>query len=163
MLDEKTKAEWELFSRPGHLISRAGRLFARLGEGRLRVFGFGVGQLPVLVMLKNGAALSQKELARVAQIEQPSMAQMLARMERDGVIRRIPDPNDRRSSLIMLTDEALSKIPDARRVLLEGNTEALRGFTEEEIATLGTLLKRLIQNLEESVAQANPDEANSGD
>ena len=93
----------EVLSTPGHLISLAARGFARLSEARLKPLGFGVGHLPVLVALQEGQAGSQRDLARVARVEQPSMAQMLARMERDGLICRMPDPADGRSSQISLT------------------------------------------------------------
>ena len=71
---------------PGHLISLAARGSARLSEARLKPLGFGVGHLPVLVALQDGRASTQRDLARFAKIEQPPMAQMLARMERDGLI-----------------------------------------------------------------------------
>ena len=78
----------EVLSTPGHLISLAARAFARLSEARLKPLGFGVGHLPVLVALQNGQAGTQRDLALFARIEQPSMAQMLARMERDGLMCR---------------------------------------------------------------------------
>ena len=77
----------DVLSTPGHLISLAARGFARLSEARLKPLGFGVGHLPVLVALQDGRASTQRDLARFAKIEQPPMAQMLARMERDGLIR----------------------------------------------------------------------------
>ena len=140
--------EWEPLGKAGHLINRVARAFTRIGEVRLKPHGFGVGHLPVLVALKDGGALSQKELARFARIEQPSMAQMLIRMERDVLIERVPDPKDRRSSLISLTKGALARLPAVRDVLTEGNREALDGFSEAEAATLAALLLRLLANLE---------------
>ncbi len=140
--------EWEPLGKPGHLINRVARAFAWIGETRLKPHGFGIGHLPVLVALKDGDALSQKELARFARIEQPSMAQTLARMERDALIERVPDPTDGRSSLISLTAGALERLPAVRDVLVEGNREALDGFSEEEAATLTALLLRLLANLE---------------
>ncbi len=89
---------WALHERPGHLTIRASRLFLRLGETRFREFGLGVASFPVLNMLRTGEKLSQKELAHCVQIEQPSMAQLLSRLERDGMIKRSPDPDDGRSS-----------------------------------------------------------------
>lgn len=140
--------DWEPLGKPGHLINRAARAFARIGEARLQPHGFGVGHLPVLVALKDDDALSQKELARFARIEQPSMAQMLARMERDALIKRAPDPTDGRSRLITLTEGALARLPAVRDVLVEGNREALDGFSEAEAVTLAALLLRLLANLE---------------
>lgn len=138
----------EVLSSPGHLISLAARGFARLSEARLRPLGFGVGHLPVLVALDDGQVRSQRDLARFARIEQPSMAQMLARMERDGLICRTPHPGDKRSSQISLTETARARLPDACAVLFQGNRDVLSGFTEEEASQLVVLLTRLIANLD---------------
>jgi MarR family transcriptional regulator, transcriptional regulator for hemolysin len=138
----------EVLSTPGHLISLAARGFARLSEARLKPLGFGVGHLPVLVALRDGRASTQRDLARSAKVEQPPMAQMLARMERDGLIHRTPDPADGRSSRITLTEVAEARLPDAIATLLQGNREVLRGFTDEETGLLVNLLTRLITNLD---------------
>jgi DNA-binding MarR family transcriptional regulator len=138
----------DVLSTPGHLVSLAARGFARLSEARLKPLGFGVGHLPVLVALQDGRASTQRDLARFARIEQPPMAQMLARMERDGLIERAPDPADRRSSRIRLTEVAEARLPDAVAALLRGNHEVLRDFTDEEAGMLVALLTRLIANLD---------------
>ncbi len=138
----------EVLATPGHLISLAARGFARLSEARLKPLGFGVGHLPVLVALRDGRASTQRDLARFAKIEQPPMAQMLARMERDGLIARTPDPDDGRSSRITLTKVAEARLPEAIAVLLKGNREALRGFSDKETGLLIALLTRLIANLD---------------
>ncbi|MFO1048730.1 MAG: winged helix DNA-binding protein [Geminicoccaceae bacterium] len=140
--------ELDVLSTPGHLISLAARGFARLSEARLKPLGFGVGQLPVLVALRDGRAGTQRDLARVARTEQPPMAQMLARMERDGLIRRERDPADGRSSRVLLTEAARARLPEAVAVLLQGNREVLRGFSDEEAGLLVGLLTRLIANLD---------------
>jgi DNA-binding MarR family transcriptional regulator len=145
----------DVLSTPGHLISLASRGFTRLSEARLKPLGFGVGHLPVLVALQDGGASTQRDLARFARIEQPPMAQMLARMERDRLIQRAPDPADRRSSRITLTAAARARLPDAVAVLLQGNREALRDFTDEEAGLLVALLTRVIANLDE-IAAAGP-------
>src|ERR1700759_1892924 len=138
----------DVLSTPGHLTSLAARGFARLSEARLRPLGFGVGHLPVLVALRDGKASTQRDLARFAKIEQPPMAKMLARMERDGLIRRAPDPADGRSSRITLTPVAEARLPEAVAVLLRGNHEVLRDFTDEEAGLLVALLRRLIASLD---------------
>ncbi|MEC8010093.1 MAG: MarR family transcriptional regulator [Pseudomonadota bacterium] len=134
---------------PGHLISLAARRFAKLSENRLKPLGFGVGQIPVLVALQQGHAQTQRELATFVKVEQPPMAQMLTRMERDDLIIRTPDPLDKRSSHIQLTQNAQQKLPHAIDVLFQGNIEALKGFSTEEKLQLTNLLTRLIANLDE--------------
>jgi len=140
--------ELKVLSSTGYLISLAARGFVRLSEARLKPLGFGVGYLPVLVALTNDRVETQRNLARFAKIEQPSMAQMLVRMERDGLIQRVPDPADGRSSLISLTESAENRLPEACTVLFQGNREALDGFTDEEISQLTNLLTRLSANLD---------------
>ena len=145
----------DVLATPGHLIGLAARGFARLSEARLKPLGFGVGYLPALVALKDGRAETQRDLARFVRIEQPSMAQMMVRMERDGLIRRSPDPSDGRSSRIALTNTALARLPDACAALLQGNRDALDGFTAEETTQFIVLLDRLIANLDRLGAEAS--------
>ena len=138
----------DVLSTPGHLISLAARGFARLSESRLKPLGFGVGHLPVLVALQNGDASTQRDLARFARIGQPPMAQMLARMERDGLIERTRDPSDGRSSRIVLTRAARERMPQAIATLFDGNRQALAGFSDAEASQLADLLTRMIDNLD---------------
>ena len=145
---QEARSILDVLSTPGHLISLAARGFVRLSEARLKPLGFGVGHLPVLVALQDGQAGSQRDLARFARIEQPSMAQMLARMERDGLICRAPDPADGRSSQISLTETAQTRLPDACEALFQGNRDALNGFTDKEVTQLVAMLTRLIANLD---------------
>jgi DNA-binding MarR family transcriptional regulator len=145
----------DVLASPGHLVGLAARGFARLSEARLKPLGFGVGYLPAQVALKDGRAHTQRDLARFVRIEQPSMAQMMVRMERDGLIRRSPDPSDGRSSRIALTDTALARLPDACAALFQGNRDALDGFTTEETTQFIVLLDRLIANLDRLGAEAS--------
>ena len=139
---------WDPTTTPSHFISRIARAFTRIGDARLREAGFATAQLPVLSALKDGTSLSQIELARWARVEQPTMAQLLSRMERDGVIRREPDPTDRRSSLVSLTEEAQGKLPAARAILEQGNRDATSGLSDDEVETLKCLLRRVLANVE---------------
>ena len=88
-----------------------------------------------------------RDLAEATGIEQPSMAQLLTRMERDGLIRRTPNPRDARSQRIELTDKAAACSTAARRQLAELDKRAVAGFSAAEIRTLEELLTRLNDNL----------------
>ena len=142
--------DWDPGDNPAYLLGRAARLFTRRADERLRKHGFGAAQIPVLKALKDGIAMSQTELVTLAKIEQPTMAQMLARMERDGVVRRTPNPADGRSSLFSLSAASLAKVAAARRVLVQGSEEMLAGLSAAEVAQLGALLLRVIANLEDA-------------
>jgi MarR family transcriptional regulator for hemolysin len=155
-MQKREPIDLEVLATPGHLISLAARAFERLSELRLKPFGFGVGYVPVLVAIKEAKAESQRDLARFAKVEQPSMAQMLARMERDGLVKRTPDPHDGRSSRVTLTETAKTRLPKACAVLFQGNRDVLSDFTDEESAQLTALLARLINNLDRVIAADAP-------
>jgi len=141
------------YKNPGYLMNRASRLLMRRAERRLVKFGLAYAQVPVMVTLKySEAGLCQKDLAALMQIEQPAMAELLARMARDGLILREPDPKDRRSSLITLTEQARQLLPQARQTLRQGSSEALADFSEAEAEQFIGLLQRVVANLENSAA-----------
>jgi Transcriptional regulators len=120
----------------------------RLADAKFRTLGLGVASFPVLSMLRTGEKLSQKDLTRCAHIEQPSMAQLLSRLERDGMIKRSPDPSDGRISLISITRKALGILPEVNAAVDAGNELALAGMSDSEAKMLIDLLQRLIANLE---------------
>jgi MarR family transcriptional regulator, transcriptional regulator for hemolysin len=156
--------DWDPTAYPGHYFSRIARTLARIGDIRLRELGIATAQLPVLTALKDGARLSQTELARFAKVEQPTMAQMLARMERDAIIRREPDPTDRRGSLVSLTKQARSRLPAGRAILRQGNIEMTKGLSAREVETLVSLLRRVLVNVEamEAASQSNRHQKHRG-
>ena len=153
-MDLQDAAFDDVLSTPGHLIALAARGFARLAEARLRPYGFAVGQLPVLVALKQEVADTQGELARFAGTRQPPMAQMLARMARDGLVESQADLQDGRVTRLALTEQARERMPEAIAILFAGNREAMTGFSEAEVALFLDMLRRLIANL--NAIEASP-------
>ncbi|AME28529.1 MarR family winged helix-turn-helix transcriptional regulator [Burkholderia sp. PAMC 26561] len=140
--------------RPMRLVGQVYRTFAALVDTPLRQLGFAIGQMPVLLTLKRDGALSQAELASIAQVERSSMAQLLNRMERDNLIDRVPDPADRRSRLISLTARASKQMPDGKLVMDEACETALTGLTNEERTQLLGFLVRIDANLERARAES---------
>ena len=133
---------------PLKLVGLTTRLYTRVVDRPLRELGFAMSQVPVLSLLKAAGALSQAELARRMQVEQPSMAQLLNRMERDGLVCRVADPADKRSRLISLTEDADRKLPEGKAVLDEASRIALDGFSDDERRQLAGLLARVNTNLD---------------
>lgn len=135
----------------GYLVHWAGRLLRRLADRRLEPLGLSSGHLPVLTALLARGALSQKALAEAAEIEQPTMAATLARMERDGIVQREPDPNDKRSSLYSLTPAMRKKVGAVRAVIESINVDALAALPKEDRAKFRPLLKAMIAGLERTL------------
>jgi MarR family transcriptional regulator, transcriptional regulator for hemolysin len=143
------EAPWDPEASPAFWINRVSRALMRRGDGRLRPLGFAMSYLPVLRALALARhPLSQKELARSAGVEQPTMTETIARLVRDGLVERDRNPDDKRSSGISLTRLSRARFPKARAVLLESEREAMDGLSDDEKALLRGLLKRVLDNLE---------------
>ncbi len=77
------------------------------------------------------------------------MAHTLKRMQRDGLVVRTADPQDRRRSHHRLTERARQIQPKLTRGARETNARALRGIEQEEYDAFMRTLDRMIANLEE--------------
>jgi len=139
---------WNPESTPAFWIHRASRILSRHFDARLRPFGFAMSHLPVLRALARGGSLSQTELAQAARVEQPTMAETLARMVRDGVAQRQRNPNDARGTLVSLTRRSRARLSKAKAALVQADREAMSGLTDEEKWLLRHLLERVVRNLE---------------
>ena len=134
-------------SAPFFLTKQLTKELAHIAETEPRPFGMGIGSLPVLAALRSGAAMAQANLARLLPVEQPSMAQTLVRIDRDGLIRRRPHPTNRRIQLIELTAKGREVLPRSKAALMKGNDRALAGFTAKEACLFLSLLKLAHKNL----------------
>ncbi len=133
----------------GYLTNHAARLFVRRIQERLVPLGMSVAAMPVIMALAKRSPLTQRELAAAAAIEQPTMAATLARLERDGVIVRAPDPEDGRSALVSLSADAEGKMPAVMVAAREVNAHALSGLSEAERVAFLDMLGRVIARLAE--------------
>lgn len=140
----------------GYQVNHLARLFAHALRARIEPLGVVPGQFAQLLALYEFDGLTQSELCARVQIEQPTMANTLARMQRDGLIDRVPDPTDGRRSLVMLTMRARELQSELIPVAVAVNAAATAGLDKHEITELMTTLTKVITNL---VAKAaNPDE-----
>lgn len=138
-------------SSAGYLTNWAARLFARAIERRLA--GGNSGPMPVFFALQDGGAMTQKALAQLAAVEQPTMANTLNRMERDGLVQRAPDPNDRRSALVSLSPLGLERAKAAFVSALEVNGIATDALAAEEREVFYDMMRRIIAALERDAAK----------
>lgn len=140
----------------------ASRLLSALMSERLTDVQVSLGQLPTLLALYERDRQTQTELARATGVEQPTMAVNLRRMERDGLIRRVPDPDDGRRSLVHLTARAreIRDVVQSQRRRLDD--AALKGVSGPDRDTMREILTRMITNLETEIAAEVEAEVEAG-
>lgn len=130
-----------------HLVALAARLFSRALQARFGEYGIGVGQWPLLLFLWEEDGLTQKELSRRVQIEEPTATRTLARMERDGLVRRERGRRDRRESRVFLTEKGHALRDELIPCVQEVNGRASHGLSEQEKARMTSLLHYMIARL----------------
>lgn len=140
----------------GHLVNYAARLFAQALYRRIGRHGVTRGQFPVLLMLWEQEGPTQTQLAERLAVEQPTMANTLKRMERDGLIRRVADPADRRQAHVHLTERGRGLRGALTASARETNSVALAGLSAEETEQFLALARRVIQNLEQDARNPSP-------
>ena len=70
------------------------------------------------------------------------------RLERRGLVRRLPDPHDRRGVIVELTDEGTEAVDAAVRAVALSDQQLLERSDAAEVASLEGLLRKLLAGLE---------------
>jgi MarR family transcriptional regulator for hemolysin len=138
---------WDPTSAPTFWINQASRMVIRRFEERLRPLGFSMAYFRVAVTLEEQGPLQQKDLLEHVAIEQPTMAALLTRMERDRVLVRKPDPTDARARLVSLTSRGQTVLAQAKAAMAEVVEEAMAGVSSEERKRLSGTLQMVVKNL----------------
>lgn len=113
----------------------------------------------ILAMLSEvpGRTLRMSDLAEITQSSQSRLSHAVARLEGNGWVRRIPCPDDRRSTLAQLTDAGHDVLAEAA----PGHVAAVRGhlfdrLTGEQVAQLTTILRTVLEGLEKPESCPDP-------
>ena len=122
-------------------------LLSRVNE-KTGPYGVTQGQLPVLCCLNDEEGQTQAELCKNIQVEQPTMASTLGRMERDGLISRVPSEQDRRQSRIFLSDKVRPVVEALQEKRDEVISRMVRDMSAEERETFVRLLDMAVKALQ---------------
>ncbi|WP_211593356.1 MarR family winged helix-turn-helix transcriptional regulator [Microbispora sp. H10836] len=119
------------------------RLRAHGSEGR----GVSAGALDLLIRLVGSdRGISIGELARAAGVSSRNVTGLVDTLERDGLVRRVPDPGDRRSVLAEITPAGRDWVEAFRKPSQLAMKALFQGFAPEELAVLRDLCLRLAAN-----------------
>ncbi|MFG1754037.1 MarR family winged helix-turn-helix transcriptional regulator [Streptosporangium sandarakinum] len=119
------------------------RMRSHGSEGR----GLSAGALDVLIRLDGEErGLSIGELARAAGVSSRNVTGLVDTLERDGLVRRVPDEADRRSVLAEITPAGRAWLDAFRKPTQAAMRAMFRGFTPEELVVFRDLCLRLADN-----------------
>lgn len=136
-----------MFGRLGRLSHHAGRSI----EAVFRTFDLQTGEFDVLAALRRSGApftLAPTVLARRLMLSPAGVTDRLGRLEAAGLVRRDPDPNDRRGLLVTLTKNGRERVDEAVEAHLANEQAMLSALSAQDRKTLDRLLRRLVAGFE---------------
>ena len=134
---------------PLHVLSRVSRLARQLDLTRRHAFTehhLASWEFDVLAALRRAGdpyTLSAGQIANQTLVSSGTITNRVDRLEERGLVRRRPDPNDRRGVLVQLTTAGMSAVDGALTALLEHERELLDGLTLAQQRDLARLLRAL--------------------
>jgi MarR family transcriptional regulator, transcriptional regulator for hemolysin len=129
------------------------RLLRTLADQRARALNMTRAQWSVLKRLEMNEGVKQAELAEQLDLQPITLARLVDKLAKLGIVERRDDPNDRRANRLYLTEAAA---PVLERLNALGETlvgQALEGFDAFEIAALGKSMGRIKTNLKRELSK----------
>jgi MarR family transcriptional regulator for hemolysin len=132
----------------GFIVNQAAKAFVKALDSELRQkVGLTVGQWKVMVMLVNQNGLTQKEIAEKLALEGPTLIPILDKMEKEGLVIRKVDPNDRRNNRIYRTEKADTLWDSMIECGLKIREVSIKDIPDENVKIMKDALEKMRQNL----------------
>ena len=133
-------------------VLRIARLLEKHRETVLAEYGLNVWSFDVLATLRRQGSpyqLKPTDLYGLLMLSSGAMTNRIDRLEQEGVVVRIRDPEDRRSVSVQLTPKGLDLMDKIMPVLFEKENQFLKEFTDSETQTFTELLRRFLRLFDE--------------
>jgi DNA-binding MarR family transcriptional regulator len=137
----------------GFLIRDSMMLLHKLLRTFLARHDISTAQWFLLRVLWEEEGLSQRELSERVNTTEPTTQSALLRMEKQGIIRRVKNAEDRRANRIYLTPKGRKLEAAMIPYAMEVNRVARDGLDDAEIEMLRALLNKMRANLQRETSQ----------
>ncbi|HEY4031580.1 MAG TPA: MarR family transcriptional regulator [Caulobacteraceae bacterium] len=139
----------DLYYRATRDIVVAGRRWRKLANERIRPTGHTMARWESLFLVAfSDHALTQGELARLLNVEGPTLVRMLDVLQKEGLIDRRQSEIDRRVTTNAITAKGRQAIDDIMGVTNSLRAEVLQGLDPEELAVALKVLGQIIERID---------------
>lgn len=109
--------------------------------------------LPLRFLAQQERPYRQKELAKVLDVEGPTLVRVLDTLVVRNLVQRTEDPNDRRAKLVSVTTEGHAFLDSLTERLREVRSEIFAGVADEDIDQALRLLVQIEHNIETLICE----------
>jgi MarR family transcriptional regulator for hemolysin len=139
----------DLYYRATREIVVAGRRWRKLANERIRPTGHTMARWETLFLVAfSDHALTQGELARLLNVEGPTLVRMLDVLQREDLIERRQSEIDRRVTTNAITIKGRQAIDEIMGVTNALRAEVLKGLDPQELATCLKVLDQIIERID---------------
>ncbi|MBB4610351.1 MarR family winged helix-turn-helix transcriptional regulator [Sphingomonas yabuuchiae] len=132
--------------------------FHRLLDRRMAAQGASLARTKMLHFIANNAPVRAADVADWFDLAPRTVTQAIDTMERDLLVVRVPDPDDRRAKRLDITDhgrQVLRQTEPLRRTLI---AQAFGLLSDEEVGQFARILDKMEQAIEGSPENQNRDQ-----
>ncbi|KAB2348433.1 MarR family winged helix-turn-helix transcriptional regulator [Actinomadura rudentiformis] len=155
---DEIRAQWgrerpDLDTWPMGIVGRISRL-SRLLDRELKEFFAGYGlefwEFDVLATLRRAGGtngLTAGDLNKAAMVTSGAITNRIDRLASKGLVERVPDPQDRRSIRVRLTDQGRTMVDEIVGPHVENEARLLASLGSEERTQLEATLRSVLESL----------------
>lgn len=138
----------ERFLRSIRLLSECYHAFEHLSGSHIRTLDLTPAQFDIIATLGNTSGMSFKELGEKTLITKGTMTGVIDRLEDKGLVKRITKTEDRRCTIVRLTDKGEQEFQRIFVPHVQFCKQAFLGYSDKDFATLEQELAKLKSHLE---------------
>lgn len=127
-------------------LAQRHRTAAAVGLARLGLYP---GQETLLLSLDRFGPMTQRQLGERLGVEPPTLSSIAGKLEAGGFIERAPSTDDRRATIVSLTEQGAAQLPAIREVMADLAGVALEGMDDVTAQAMMRGMVQAIRNLED--------------
>ena len=135
----------------GYLIGQISKLTNRRVNELLKKSGvdeINAAQGTIIFVLSKEGPMQIKDIGKKTGLAKTSLTSMLERMEQQGLVKKIENEEDKRSTIIELCEDTMSFTDTLEQIGTQMDEELYKGLKAKEIERFEATLAKVLKNLE---------------
>jgi MarR family transcriptional regulator, transcriptional regulator for hemolysin len=129
------------------LLFDVARHMRTYGNQLAQQHGMTLAQLKILERLERERDISQNELAAITELSPMTVARLIDRLEELGLVKRCPDPEDRRMWRLQLTPAAVPLVGHIKTLRAKLFLVGTKGINASALGIMAAVLRQLKENV----------------
>ena len=138
------KADFRIYEKPGHLIRRLQQISFALFMDETRDFEITPVQYSAILAIDNHPGIDQTALCNIIAFDRSTIGDVVTRLERKKIIKRIPGVDDRRTKRLYITSAGRKLIRNIEPAVQLTQKRILEPLKINERVTFVQMLKQLV-------------------